>query len=125
MTASVQGTRLIAVDDLGPSGVAVVEDTPHGDLAVGISGGSPFAVSNRCRHMFARLGKGSVDDEGRLTCPWHAAQYDVQTGAMVRGPQGIFKPVAEPVKATMGARSSSRFSTYPRRSLRTASASQR
>lgn len=104
MTASVQGTRLISVNDLGPSGVAVVEGTPHGDLAVGISGDRPFAVSNRCRHLFARLGNGTVDDAGRLTCPWHEAQYDVQTGAMVRGPQGVFKPIAGPVKATMGAR---------------------
>jgi 3-phenylpropionate/trans-cinnamate dioxygenase ferredoxin subunit len=97
-------TRLIAVSDLGTSGVAVVEGTSHGDLAVGISEGAPFAVSNRCRHLFASLGKGSVADDGRLTCPWHGAQYDVRSGAMTRGPQGAFKPIAGAVKATLGAR---------------------
>jgi 3-phenylpropionate/trans-cinnamate dioxygenase ferredoxin component len=111
MTTSQQsGTRLVAVNDLGPSQVAVVETTPHGALAVGISTGKPFAVSNRCRHLFAALGKGHVTDDGCLECPWHAALYDVSTGAMVRGPQGAFKPVAGAVKATMGARS---LKTYP------------
>jgi 3-phenylpropionate/trans-cinnamate dioxygenase ferredoxin subunit len=111
MTPSQQsGTRLVAVNDLGPSQVAVVEATPHGALAVGISAGKPFAVSNRCRHLFAALGKGHVTDDGCLECPWHAAQYDVNTGAMVRGPQGAFKPMAGAVKATMGARS---LKTYP------------
>src|SRR5271155_2625053 len=105
MTTSEQsGTRLVAVDDLGTSHVTVVETTAHGALAVGISAGKPFAVSNRCRHLFASLGKGHVTDDGCLQCPWHAALYDVGTGAMVRGPQGAFKPLAGAVKATAGAR---------------------
>jgi nitrite reductase/ring-hydroxylating ferredoxin subunit len=105
MAASEQpGMRLVAVEDLGASQVAVVEESPHGALAVGISAGKPFAVSNRCRHLLASLGKGRVTDDGRLECPWHAALYDVGTGAMVRGPQGAFKPLAGAVKATTGAR---------------------
>jgi len=72
--------RLIAVEDLGASQVAVVEETAHGALAVGISAGKPFAVSNRCRHLFASLGNGHVTDEGCLQCPWHAARYAIATG---------------------------------------------
>jgi 3-phenylpropionate/trans-cinnamate dioxygenase ferredoxin subunit len=105
VTASEQSTgRLVAVDELGGSHVLVVENTPHGALAVGISAGKPFAVSNRCHHLFASLGKGRVTDDGCLQCPWHAALYDVGTGAMVRGPQGAFRPLAGAVKATTGAR---------------------
>jgi 3-phenylpropionate/trans-cinnamate dioxygenase ferredoxin component len=104
------GTRLVAVEDLGASHVTVVETAAHGALAVGISAGQPFAVSNRCRHLFASLGKGHVTDDGCLECPWHAALYDVRTGAMVRGPQGAFKPLAGAVKATTGARS---LKTFP------------
>lgn len=48
------------------------------------------------------LGKGRATDDGCLQCPWHAALYDVATGAMVRGPQGAFKPLAGAVKATTG-----------------------
>ena len=88
----------MAVDDLGTSHVAVVEDTPQGALAVGISNGKPFAVSNRCRHLFASLGKGLVTDDGLLECPSHSARYDVGTGAMVRGPQRAFKPLAGAVR---------------------------
>ena len=102
--------RLVAVDDLGPSQVAVVENTAHGVLAVGISAGKPFAVSNRCRHLFASLGKGHVTDDGCLECPAHAARYDVGTGKIVRGPQGAFKPLAGAVKATTGARA---LKTFP------------
>jgi len=102
-TSERSARRLVAVDDLGASQVAVVEETPHGALAVGISAGNAFAVSNRCRHLFASLGKGRVTDDGCLECPWHGARYDVGTGKMVRGPQGAFKPLAGAVKATTGA----------------------
>jgi 3-phenylpropionate/trans-cinnamate dioxygenase ferredoxin subunit len=102
--------RLVSADNLGASQVTVVEETPHGALAVGMSGGKPFAVSNRCRHLFASLGKGHVTEAGCLECPWHAALYDVATGKMVRGPQGAFKPLAGAVKATTGARS---LKTFP------------
>src|SRR5271167_570461 len=103
-------TRLLAVEDLDGSHVAVVEDTAHGTLAVGISAGKPFAVSNRCRHLFASLGEGQVTEDGCLQCPWHAALYDVGTGKMVRGPQGAFKPLAGAIKATAGAR---KLKTFP------------
>ncbi len=102
--------RLAAVDELGESGVRVVEETPHGSLAVGISNGEPFAVSNRCRHLLASLGEGHVADDGCLECPWHGARFDVNSGRMTRGPQGAFKPLAGAVKATTGARS---LKTYP------------
>ncbi|MEK6328342.1 MAG: Rieske (2Fe-2S) protein [Actinomycetota bacterium] len=102
-TSERSAARLIAVDDLGASQVTVVDETPHGALAVGVSAGRPFAVSNRCRHLFASLGKGQVTDDGCLECPWHGARYDVGTGKMVRGPQGAFKPLAGAVKATTGA----------------------
>lgn len=103
-------TRLIAVEDLDESGVTTVENTPYGALAVGLSNGEPFAVSNRCRHLMAPLGKGRVDDDGCLECPWHAAQFDVKTGRMVRGPQGAFRPVSGAVKGTLGAR---KLKTFP------------
>ena len=101
---------LVAVSDLDASQVTVVDDTPHGALAVGISDGTAFAVSNRCRHLFASLGKGRVAEDGCLECPAHKARYDVATGAMVRGPQGAFKPLAGAVKATAGSRN---LKTYP------------
>ena len=82
-----EGLRLIGLDELGPSGVVQVE-TPEGTLAVGLAGDEPFAVSNLCRHQFAKLGNGRVLPNGCLQCPWHRAQFSVRTGEMVQGPQG-------------------------------------
>jgi len=98
-TFAQSATRLIAVEDRGASRVTVVEKSPHGALAVGISRGKPFAVSNRCRHLFASLGNGHVTEDGCLQCRWHAARYDIATGKVLRGPQGAFKPLAGVVKA--------------------------
>lgn len=90
--------RLVSRAELGESGVKAIE-TPIGQLAVGIANGEPFAVSNRCRHLFASLGDGKVTSDGCLECPWHGARYDVGTGKMVRGPQGLaFAAVREVVK---------------------------
>ena len=64
-----------------------------GPYAVGNGDGQYFAVSRRCRHLGADLAKGSIDAEGCLVCPWHQSTYDVHTGLMVRGPQGMFAKV--------------------------------
>src|SRR3954470_18508362 len=95
------GNRLLFVDDLGPDGVREVETEQHGTVAVGVADGRPFAVSNVCRHQFAKLGRGQVVD-GCLECPWHRARYDVSTGRMVDGPQGRiwgFPPYSRSVQA--------------------------
>jgi nitrite reductase/ring-hydroxylating ferredoxin subunit len=66
--------------------------TGAGPYAVG-NNGDYFADSRRCRHLRADLAKGSVDEDGCLVCPWHQAKYDVTTGRMLRGPQGVFAKV--------------------------------
>jgi nitrite reductase/ring-hydroxylating ferredoxin subunit len=73
-------------------------DVPEGTVtgsagyAVG-NNGDYFAVSRRCRHLRADLASGSIDADGCLVCPWHQAKYDVKSGRMVRGPQGIFAKI--------------------------------
>ena len=63
-----------------------------GPWAVG-DNGERFAVTRRCRHLRADLAGGTIDEDGCLVCPWHGSTYDVSTGHMVRGPQGIFAKV--------------------------------
>jgi len=75
------------VADLPPGAV-----TGAGPFAVG-HGEEFFAVTRRCRHLRADLAGGSIDNDGCLVCPWHQAKYDVTTGRMVRGPQGVFAKV--------------------------------
>ncbi len=64
-----------------------------GRYAVGNADGELFAVTRRCRHLYADLAGGTIDEEGCLTCPWHGSKYDVKTGRMVLGPQGIFAKI--------------------------------
>jgi nitrite reductase/ring-hydroxylating ferredoxin subunit len=64
-----------------------------GRYAVGNADGELFAVTRRCRHFQADLADGSIDDDGCLVCPWHGAKYDVSTGKMTLGPQGIFAKI--------------------------------
>jgi nitrite reductase/ring-hydroxylating ferredoxin subunit len=64
-----------------------------GHWAVGATADERFAVSRRCRHLRADLADGTIDDDGCLVCPWHHATYDVHTGRMTRGPQGVFAKI--------------------------------
>jgi nitrite reductase/ring-hydroxylating ferredoxin subunit len=71
--------------------------TGVGGYAVGNNGSADkdhyFAVGRRCRHLGADLANGAIAKDGCLVCPWHGAKYDVSSGRMVRGPQGIFAKV--------------------------------
>ena len=80
-----RATRVGSVDDLKPGTV-----TGAGRWAVGHSKGELFAVTRRCRHLYADLAQGSIDRNGCLVCPLHGGRYDVKTGRMIRGPQGVF-----------------------------------
>jgi nitrite reductase/ring-hydroxylating ferredoxin subunit len=80
-------TRIGSADAVPPGTV-----TRAGHYALG-NNGDYFAVSRRCRHLGADLSGGSIDSDGCLVCPWHASKYDVRTGRMVRGPQGVFAKI--------------------------------
>ena len=80
--------RVGPASDLPPGTV-----TGAGKYAVGNAGGEYFAVTRRCRHFRADLAEGSIDADGCLVCPWHQSKYDVSTGRMLRGPQGIFAKI--------------------------------
>ena len=79
--------------------VCPADDLPEGSVvgagryAVGHNADGYFAVTRRCRHLMADLGRGSIDEQGCLVCPWHGSKYDVQTGKMVLGPQGVFAKI--------------------------------
>ena len=80
-------TTRVPVADVPPGTV-----TGFGDYAVG-NNGDYFAVGRRCRHLRADLAEGSIDADGCLVCPWHQSTYDVGTGQMTRGPQGVYAKI--------------------------------
>ena len=85
-------TESIPLSDVPAGSVTAV-----GGYALGNKGsntdGDYFAVSRRCRHLGADLAGGKISADGCLVCPWHQSEYDVSTGHMVKGPQGIFAKV--------------------------------
>jgi nitrite reductase/ring-hydroxylating ferredoxin subunit len=51
----------------------------HRPILVIYDRGRVFALDNRCPHMGFPLERGSVED-GILTCHWHHARFDLDTG---------------------------------------------
>jgi nitrite reductase/ring-hydroxylating ferredoxin subunit len=68
-----------------------VSDVPPGSaLLVGKAtvfnvGGRLFATQSKCTHRQGPLSEGDLEGS-TVTCPWHGSQFDVSTGAVVRGP---------------------------------------
>ena len=64
-----------------------------GRYAVGNAGGEFFAVTRRCRHLFADLAGGRIDKNGCLVCP--VARLKVRRAHRKDGPgpAGIFAKI--------------------------------
>lgn len=48
-------------------------------------GGQIFAVENMCSHAEQPLERGRLKD-GWISCPYHGARFDLETGEPVKGP---------------------------------------
>lgn len=61
-------------------------------------GGAFYAIDDTCTHRGGPLSQGEVQGT-TVTCPWHGAQYDLQTGNVLSppAPQGVhnYKVVVE------------------------------
>ncbi|HEX6293172.1 MAG TPA: chlorite dismutase family protein [Herpetosiphonaceae bacterium] len=66
----------------GESKLVVVEGT---QIALFNEGGTFYALSNRCSHARGPLVDGVVEG-GKVTCPWHSAEFDLKTGAALCAP---------------------------------------
>src|SRR6516225_5641827 len=66
------------LDELKAKGRIVVHGG-HRPILVIYDRGRIFALDNRCPHMGFPLERGSVDD-GILTCHWHHARFDLESG---------------------------------------------
>lgn len=77
--------------------VAKVGDIPEGEgssfqvgerlVAVFNQNGQYFAIDDLCPHMGASLGAGYLDEEGIVTCPWHAWRFCVRDGKWADNPR--------------------------------------
>lgn len=73
---------------------------PHAVTAAGVSllvlkqDGRIHVLANRCTHRGAPLSDGRVDP-GCVTCPWHGSVFELESGAVRRGPATQPQPVYE------------------------------
>ena len=67
-----------SLEELKAKGRLVVHGV-HRPILVIFDRGRVFALDNRCPHMGFPLERGSVED-GILTCHWHHARFDLQSG---------------------------------------------
>ena len=56
-----------------------------GDVAVFNVDGALCATAATCTHRGGPLNEGTLEG-ATVTCPWHGTQFDVRTGAVLRGP---------------------------------------
>jgi nitrite reductase/ring-hydroxylating ferredoxin subunit len=61
-------------------------------IAIANVGGTFYAFDNTCTHLQCSLAEGKLDGSV-VTCPCHGSQFDVTTGALLRG------PAQEPVRS--------------------------
>ena len=67
------------------SGEGKVIDAENEQIALFNIEGTYHAIDNICQHAGGPLGEGST--EGNVvTCPWHAWEYDVTSGACLTNP---------------------------------------
>jgi nitrite reductase/ring-hydroxylating ferredoxin subunit/uncharacterized membrane protein len=86
--------RLELADE--PTGEAAVSASVGDVPLVAVEGpdGSLHVLEDRCTHRGAALSRGEVRD-GCIVCPWHDSAFDLDDGAVVRGPASVPQPVYE------------------------------
>jgi nitrite reductase/ring-hydroxylating ferredoxin subunit len=75
---------LCRLDELEDEAMQPFEVGPR-RIVLYLVSGQVYATDNVCSHAFALLTDGWLED-GLVECPLHGAQFDVTTGAVVRGP---------------------------------------
>jgi chlorite dismutase/nitrite reductase/ring-hydroxylating ferredoxin subunit len=78
-------TEVCALEDFG-DGERKVVYVGGKQAALFNVAGKLYAISNRCSHARGPLSEGQLEaDNCTVTCPWHYAKYDLQTGQVVDG----------------------------------------
>jgi nitrite reductase/ring-hydroxylating ferredoxin subunit len=68
------------MDEVPPGSALLV-----GAVAVFNVAGGLCATQAKCTHKGGPLNEGTLDGS-TVTCPWHGSQFNVCTGAVLRGP---------------------------------------
>ncbi|MEA3509245.1 MAG: non-heme iron oxygenase ferredoxin subunit [candidate division NC10 bacterium] len=67
------------------SGTGILVELGGERIALFNVNGTFYAIGDVCTHSEGPLSEGDLDGEV-VTCPWHAAEFDVKTGAVLSPP---------------------------------------
>ena len=70
-----------------PPGKAAAFDVEGSRIAVFNVDGTFYAIDDTCTHSGGPLCEGEVEGL-KVTCPWHGADFDLKTGAVLGPPAG-------------------------------------
>src|SRR5881296_4020913 len=79
--------RLVKVADTTrlPPGKSTAVEIDGNRIAVFNVGGTFYAIDDTCPHAGGPLSEGKVDG-GKVVCPWHDAEFDLNTGDVLAPP---------------------------------------
>ncbi len=66
------------------------------EIAIANLDGKFYAFADRCGHMNARLSRGNIN-QNIVTCPFHAAKFDITSGKKIGEPVLELPPEMEPL----------------------------
>jgi nitrite reductase/ring-hydroxylating ferredoxin subunit len=89
MPGSKEDKMLVKVADKNDvaDGQMLVVDIGGTEVSLAGVDGQVFAFDDTCTHQGCSLASGELDGT-TVTCPCHGAQFDVTSGAVLRGPAG-------------------------------------
>ena len=83
---------------MGKISVCKTIDVEHGkmikvsidrkDILISNIDGNYYAIDDSCTHSGSSLSEGKLKD-GKITCGWHAAEFDCKNGKLVKFPVKI------------------------------------
>ena len=68
-----------------PEGEVRAFDVEGTQVSIANTAGQLYAIDDTCTHMGCSLAHGTLEGT-TVTCPCHGSQFDVTSGAVLRGP---------------------------------------
>ena len=95
MTENIDYVEACKVSEI-PEGHMIHVEINGKEMAIANVDGKFCAFSGRCSHMNARISRGNIQ-QGVVTCPFHAAKFDVTSGKKISEPVLEIPPGMEPL----------------------------
>ncbi len=76
--------KVCAAGDVGEGKMKLV-NANNKPVVIANAGGKFYAFQQKCTHKGGPLDEGILSEK-TVTCPWHGAEFDIETGNALSGP---------------------------------------